>query len=110
MSNPIGLLYQLESKADAKDTSDYERSLLYMVLALVAHISDYSDQVASIGQEANVFSNIKSDIKKGAKSAAIENEALIRLEKALQEGKLASTVELGEFERPLIKQLTLLAL
>ena len=54
------------------------------------------------------ISNIKSDIKKGNKNAVIENEALIRLEKALEEGKLAQVVELNEFERPLIKQLNLL--
>lgn len=54
------------------------------------------------------ISNIKSDIKKGVKNAIIENEALIRLEKTLQEGKLARGVELNEFERPLIKQLNLL--
>ncbi len=54
------------------------------------------------------ISNIKSDIKKGVKNASIENEALLRLEKTLQEGKLARGVELNEFERPLIKQLNLL--
>ncbi|MSU55852.1 MAG: redox-regulated ATPase YchF [Candidatus Taylorbacteria bacterium] len=52
--------------------------------------------------------NIKSDIKKGVKNAIIENEALARLEKALQDGKLTRTVELSEFERPLIQQLNLL--
>ncbi|MDO8620416.1 MAG: redox-regulated ATPase YchF [bacterium] len=52
--------------------------------------------------------NIKSDIKKGSKSAVIENEALGKLDKALQEGRLARTVELNEFEKPLIKQLNLL--
>lgn len=52
--------------------------------------------------------NIKSDIKKGVKNASIENEALVRLEKALQDGKLARTVELNEFEKPLIQQLNLL--
>ncbi|KKW10866.1 MAG: translation-associated GTPase [Parcubacteria group bacterium GW2011_GWA2_49_9] len=52
--------------------------------------------------------NIKSDIKKGVKNAIIESEALARLEKALQDGKLARTVELNEFEKPLIAQLNLL--
>lgn len=54
------------------------------------------------------ISGIKSDIKKGVKGAMIEHEALLRLESALQEGKLARSVGLSEFERPLIKQLTLL--
>ncbi len=54
------------------------------------------------------ITSIKSDIKKGVKSAAIENEALLRLEKALQEGKLANSVTLNEFEQPLIKHLHLL--
>ena len=54
------------------------------------------------------ISGIKSDIKKGVKNAIIEHEALVRLEKVLQEGRLARYVELNEFERPLIKQLTLL--
>lgn len=54
------------------------------------------------------ISNLKSDIKKGTKNAAIEHEALIRLEKALQEGRLGRSVALNEFEKPLIKQLTLL--
>lgn len=52
--------------------------------------------------------SIKSDIKKGNKNAAIENEALLRIEKKLGEGKLARTVSLNEFEQPLIKQLHLL--
>ncbi len=54
------------------------------------------------------ISNIKSDIKKGNKNAVIENEALLRLEKTLQDGKLARGVALNEFERPLITQLNLL--
>ena len=54
------------------------------------------------------ISNIKSDIKKGLKAAAIENDALMRLEKALSDGKLAGTVALNEFERPLIRNLHLL--
>jgi len=52
--------------------------------------------------------NIKSDIKKGTKTAIIENEALGRLEKALQDGKLARTVALNELEQPLVKNLHLL--
>ncbi len=52
--------------------------------------------------------NLKGNIKKGDKQAVIENEALIRIEKALGEGKLARSVELNEFEMPLIRQLNLL--
>src|SRR3989344_4634883 len=52
--------------------------------------------------------NIKSDIKKGNKSAIIENEALLRLQKSLEGGKLARAVGLNEFEQPLVKQLHLL--
>ncbi|PIQ68826.1 MAG: redox-regulated ATPase YchF [Candidatus Taylorbacteria bacterium CG11_big_fil_rev_8_21_14_0_20_46_11] len=52
--------------------------------------------------------NITGDVKKGTKTALIEQEALTKLEKALADGKLASTVSLGEFEAPIIKQLNLL--
>lgn len=52
--------------------------------------------------------NLIPNIKKGDKIAVIENEALTRIDKAFQEGKMARTVELGEFEAPLVKQLNLL--
>lgn len=52
--------------------------------------------------------NLKSEVKKGAKTAVIENEALTRIEKVLSDGKLARGVELNEFEKPLVKQLQLL--
>src|SRR3989344_2810964 len=54
------------------------------------------------------ISNLKSDIKKGSKSALTEHEALLRLEKALESGKLARSVELGELEYPLIRNVHLL--
>lgn len=54
------------------------------------------------------ISNIKSDIKKGVKTAVIENNALVRLEKELFDGKLAHTVVLNDFERPIIQNLHLL--
>ncbi|HEY4511809.1 MAG TPA: redox-regulated ATPase YchF [Candidatus Paceibacterota bacterium] len=54
------------------------------------------------------LNNLKSEIKKGNKNAVIENDALIRVEKALQEGKLASSVSVNEFEKPLVKQMHLL--
>jgi ribosome-binding ATPase len=52
--------------------------------------------------------NLKTNIKKGDKNAAIENEALTRIERALTEGKLARSVDLNEFEKPLVRQLHLL--
>jgi ribosome-binding ATPase len=54
------------------------------------------------------ISNLKTNIKKGDKNATIENDALVRIEKALLDGKLARTVEVNEFEQPLVKQLQLL--
>ena len=54
------------------------------------------------------LANLKSEIKRGNKNAVIENDALVRIEKALTEGKLAKSVSLTEFEKPLIKQLNLL--
>jgi len=54
------------------------------------------------------LTNLKSNIKKGDKNAVIENDALVRIEKAFTEGKLASSVSLNEFEAPLVKQLNLL--
>lgn len=52
--------------------------------------------------------NLKSNLKRGDKQAVIENEALLRVEKALADGRLASSVALSEFEAPLLKQLQLL--
>jgi GTP-binding protein YchF len=56
------------------------------------------------------INNIKSNIKKGDKNAVIENDALIKIEKALTEGKLAQSVSLNEFELPMVKQLHLLTM
>jgi len=52
--------------------------------------------------------NLVPNIKKGDKTAVIENDALVRIDKAMQEGKMAGTVELNEFEKPLVKHLNLL--
>ena len=54
------------------------------------------------------LANLKSEIKRGNKNAVIENEALVQIEKILMEGKLAKSISLNEFEKPLIKQLNLL--
>jgi ribosome-binding ATPase len=56
------------------------------------------------------ISNLKTNIKKGDKNAVIENDALVRVEKILSDGKLARIVELNEFEAPLVKQLQLLTM
>lgn len=56
------------------------------------------------------LANLKINLKKGDKNAVIENEALTRLEKALSDGKLAKTVELNDFETPIVKQLQLLTM
>jgi GTP-binding protein YchF len=52
--------------------------------------------------------NIQREVKRGDKNILLENEALIKLEKGLSEGKLAQQVELSDKERPFIKQLHLL--
>lgn len=54
------------------------------------------------------IANLKGNIKKGDKNAVIENDALVRIEKALTDGKLSQSVELNEFEKPFVKQLHLL--
>jgi GTP-binding protein YchF len=54
--------------------------------------------------------NIQKELKKQDKVAVLENEALIKLEKALLEGKLAQQVELSDKEKPIIKQLQLLTM
>jgi GTP-binding protein YchF len=52
--------------------------------------------------------NVVRDVKRGDKNAVIEQDALVRIEKALTDGKLASTVVLNDFEAPIVKQLQLL--
>jgi len=54
--------------------------------------------------------NLKSEIKRGDKKAVIENALCERLQKALETGKLASTVEVTEEEQPIVKQLCLLTM
>ncbi|MES3031572.1 MAG: redox-regulated ATPase YchF [Patescibacteria group bacterium] len=54
------------------------------------------------------LANLKTNIKKGDKNAVIEDAALVRVEQALTSGKLANTVALNEFEKPMVKQLSLL--
>ena len=52
--------------------------------------------------------NIGKDIKSGKKEAIIEGKLLEKLEKALESGKLASSITPDEFEKPFLKSLHLL--
>ncbi|MBX4198235.1 redox-regulated ATPase YchF [Candidatus Parcubacteria bacterium] len=52
--------------------------------------------------------NLGREVKKGDKLAVLEHGALERIVKALEDGKLASTVSLDEKEVPVIKMLNLL--
>ncbi len=54
--------------------------------------------------------NIVREVKKGDKEAIIEDEALSKLEKAFEEGKLANIVDLNEKELEKVKILNLLTL
>ncbi len=54
--------------------------------------------------------SLQSEIKKGIKSSIIENSALTKINKALEEGKLARGVELDEFEIVEAKKLCLITM
>ena len=54
------------------------------------------------------LSNIQKDVKKGDKEAVLENEVLQRVEKVLESGKLANSLEYTEEEFKKIKSLNLL--
>jgi ribosome-binding ATPase len=54
--------------------------------------------------------SLQSEIKKGIKSSIIENSALTKINKALEEGKLARGVELDEFEMVEAKKLCLITM
>src|SRR5262249_17904993 len=49
--------------------------------------------------------SIGKEVKAGKKEAVIEEELLVKLIKALEGGKLASTVDANEHEAPLLKRL-----
>ena len=66
--------------------------------------------MADLETVAKRRNNIIREIKRGDKEAIIEDEALIRLEKSLEEGKMANTVSLNEKELDKIKMLNLLTL
>lgn len=71
-------------------------------------VINYELILADMQTVSKRIKNLNPNIKKGDKNAVIEMEALIRIEKAFQDGKMANTVDLNEFERPMIKQLSLL--
>lgn len=54
--------------------------------------------------------NISREIKSGKKEAVIEHGALLKLEKILEEGKLANTIEFNEKELVAVKSLHLLTM
>lgn len=54
------------------------------------------------------ISNIQKDVKKGDKEATLEEEALKRIETALEAGKLAHSVSFTEEEQKKVQQLNLL--
>ena len=56
------------------------------------------------------IANLGKDLKKGDKKAVIENEVLKRIEKVLDEGKFASSVEVKEEEKKIVKALNLLTI
>ncbi len=54
------------------------------------------------------ISNLQKDVKRNDKEAILEEGALKRIEKVLEEGKLANTLEFSEEELKKVKQLNLL--
>src|SRR3989344_1329705 len=54
------------------------------------------------------LANLARDVKAGKKEAVIESDVLKRVEKALESGKLASSVSVEEVEAPLLKMMHLL--
>jgi GTP-binding protein YchF len=71
-------------------------------------VINYELILADLQTVTKRMQNLGSNIKKGDKQAVIEHAALERIKKAFGEGKMAGTVELNEFEQPLVKQLNLL--
>jgi GTP-binding protein YchF len=70
-------------------------------------VINYELILADLQTVTKRMQNLGSQIKKGDKNAVIEHAALERIKKAFEEGKMANTVELNEFEKPLVKQLSL---
>jgi ribosome-binding ATPase len=66
--------------------------------------------LADLQSVSKRLGNLKSELKKGSKTAVIENEALTKIEKVLQNGKLAQSAELTEAEKPIVKHAQLLTM
>lgn len=73
-------------------------------------VINYELILADLQTVTKRMQNLGSNIKKGDKNAVIEHAALTRIEAAFKVGKLARTVELNEFEKPMVKQLNLLTI
>jgi len=54
--------------------------------------------------------NVGKDLRRGDKIAVIENEILLRLQKVLEEGHLASTISFTDEEKKIVKSLHLLTM
>ncbi len=54
--------------------------------------------------------NIEREVKRGDKLAALEKEALKKIEKALEEGKMANSVSLSEKEKDIVQSMHLLTM
>ncbi|MFA6397244.1 MAG: redox-regulated ATPase YchF [Candidatus Paceibacterota bacterium] len=89
---------------------------------LVIHVANKIDPLNDIGvinlelilSDMEVVSkriaNLQKDVKKNDKEAILEEAFLKRIEKALEEGKLATEVDLTDEEKSKIKSLNLLSL
>src|SRR5665213_1347337 len=66
--------------------------------------------LADLQTVAKRIDNLGSEIKRGSKTAVIENEALGKIKIALEAGKLASTVALDEKENVEVKKMCLLTM
>jgi GTP-binding protein YchF len=66
--------------------------------------------LADLETVAKRISNIQREVKKGDKEFVLENEALVKVEKALEAEQMANTVELDEKEMVKIKQMNLLTI
>jgi len=53
--------------------------------------------------------NLAREVKRGDKPALLEDVVLAKIQTALEAGQMANTVELGEKEWPIVKQLSLLS-
>ena len=66
--------------------------------------------IADLETVAKRISNISRDVKRGDKEAVFENDLLVKIEKVLEEEKMANTIVFDEKEIHIAKQLNLLTL